>query len=253
MAGNLPIEELSNLFDAADTDRNGILSYDELANIMTIISSNKRPDDVIIQQCYSAMDINHNGEIDKEEFINVILNWLNQQSLVQQSYQKKRNNEQSIDSSSPNLQQRKKMMTTNISNFFRQFTLISNYEEEQKRILLRNNNSHSTSSHSTLLSIHREYPQYVSTEKLEKYENIKTILFHGRDILIQEINSFDWNLVINGIQKIQFLLSIVELFSTPEERSFSLLSPPSLLFSDFTFLGKLDLISLQLFFKSLMV
>jgi hypothetical protein len=223
---NIPIEEISNLFHAADADRNGILSYDELANIMTAISSGNRPPDHIIQQCYETMDINKNGEIDEQEFINVILNWLNKQSEAQQTHNKKRNNGQIMESLSPNLGQRKKIMT-NITNFFRQFTPISNYEEEQKRIL-RNN----PLSNLNLLTIHREYPQLPSQEKLEKYEMIKSILQNGREVLIQEINSFDWNVVVNGIQKVQFILSIVELFSTPEERSRS--SPPPPPFSSFS-------------------
>jgi hypothetical protein len=222
MAG-IPIEEITNLFHAADADHNGILSYDELASIMTAISSGNRPPDQVIQQCYEAMDVNKNGEIDEQEFTNVIVNWLNKQSEVQQSQNKKRNNGQVAESLSPNLRQRKKMMT-NITNFFRQFTPILNYEEEQKRIL-RNN----PLSNLNLLTIHREYLQYPSQEKLEKYEMIKTILQNGRDVLIQEINSFDWNVIITGIQKVQFILSIVELFSTPEERSPPLHSLPSFL------------------------
>lgn len=207
MQTNITIEEIANLFYAADQDNNGSLSFDEIAIIMTTIKGGIRPSDDEIRRCMNAMDSNGDGSISEQEFLQAMISWL---GIINNN--SNNNKKRSLDTphGSPTLNRKKTV--SDMTNFFRQFSPIPDFQEEQRRILLQE------SKGINLTSIHREYQYFTSEEKSVKYEIIKRILIDGRDIILQEINSYDWNIVLNGVLKVQSILSIVELFSTPEER-----------------------------------
>ena len=210
MQTNLTIEEIANLFNVTDEDHNGTLSFNEIATIMTTIKG-ERPTNEEIKRCFNQLDSNHDGVISEEEFLYAMTSWLeivNQKSSSSQSGSKKRSNDSGPGS--PNFNRKKTL--TDMTNFFRQFSPIPDFQEEQRRILSQENRVFNLSS------IHYEYQSFTVEEKSIKYEIIKRILSDGRDIILQEINSFDWNIVLNGVLKVQTILSIVELFSTSKER-----------------------------------
>lgn len=206
MQNNTTIEEIANLFYAADQDHSGNLSYDEIATIMTTIKGGNRPSDEEIRRCMNVMDSNGDGIISEQEFLQAMISWL---GIVNNSNSKKKRT-LDIGHGSPTLN--KKKTISDMTNFFRQFSPIPDFQEEQRRILSKENKG------INLASIHREYQNFTAEEKSVKHEIIKRILADGREIILQEINSYDWNVVLNGITKVQSILSIVELFSTPEER-----------------------------------
>jgi hypothetical protein len=205
---SITVEEIANLFSLADQDHNGKLSFEEIASIMTTIKGT-RPADHEIQQCMRTMDSDGDGVINEQEFLHAMTSWLeivNKNTQATNSNPKKRSHD-----TSPLPVHRKKTIS-DMTNFFRQFSAIPNFEEEQRRILIRDHNS------VNLTSIHREYLAFSPEDKLQRYELIKQILADGREVIVQEINSFDWSVVLSGINKVQTLLAIVELFPTPEER-----------------------------------
>jgi hypothetical protein len=230
MQANITVEEIANLFSLADQDHNGKLSFEEIANIMTTIKGT-RPADQEIQQCLQAMDSDGDGVINEQEFLHAMMSWLNivnKTSQATNTNTKKRSLETS--GSSPLPVHRKKTIA-DMTNFFRQFSVIPNFEEEQRRILLRDQQhgggGSGSSSGINLTFLHREYQTFSPENKLQRYEIIQQILAEGREAIVQEINSFDWNVVLSGVNKVQTLLAIVELFPTLEERLL-LVSPPHL-------------------------
>jgi hypothetical protein len=195
-------EEILNLFQIADQDKNGKLSREEVGAIMTHLNKGVKPSIQEINTCVSAMDSNGDGVVSESEFLQAMMNWLqivNQSSLSLLS-----------PPSSPGLSRRKTV--SDLMNFFQQFAPIPNYQEEQKRILTRRKDS------SDMNSISREYAKYTAEEKAAAYELIKRILFDGKELLIRELYSLDWDIVISAVQKVCALISIVELFPTPSSR-----------------------------------
>lgn len=234
MAQEFTIEEIANLFHITDEDKNGKLTRNEIINIMIQIKGGIKPTEEEINNCFLTMDINKDGEISEEEFLFTMIKWLNIISNNDKNYlissnslsnNKKRtldetdllnddhndNNNNNNHSNSNNIFNKKKTIT-NMANFFLQFAPVNDFYEEQKKILLKKRRN------IDMTSVHREYPQYTSEQKAQLYQNIQEILLQGRDVILHEIYSLDWNIVLNGVMRVKTLLSIVEIFPTSNEK-----------------------------------
>jgi hypothetical protein len=208
MANDLTVEEIANLFKLADQDKNGKLSRDEIILIMKQLKDGKQPSDDEINNCMRTMDANGDGVISEQEFLHAMITWL---GIVEQTTGQKRQFDGSSPSSSSHRHRKKTLQ--NMANFFLQFSPVSDYHDKQQRILHRQRHDDFD-----LTAVHREYGEYSIEVKLKMFEMIEKILFEGREVLLNELYSMDWQRVLSGIVKVNTLLSIVEVFPSPEEK-----------------------------------
>jgi hypothetical protein len=202
MESQLTVEEIANLFRAADEDGSGFLSPLEIASIMTQLNGGVTPSEGEVASCLRAMDSNEDGQISEEEFLNAMLTWL---KMV------KTPGKRQLDAAESPVFSRKKTLN-DMANFFRQFSTIPNFAAEQNRILT------SRRKEIDMAAVHREYAMPTADEKAEAYESIKAILADGKVEIMKEIHSLDWNVVLVGVAKVNALLSVVEMFQSPDER-----------------------------------
>ena len=64
------------LFDKYDHDKNGVLSKIEVGEIMKVIKHGHSPTAAEVDECFRNMDINANGVVEKDEFLRVLIDWL---------------------------------------------------------------------------------------------------------------------------------------------------------------------------------
>jgi hypothetical protein len=204
MAADFTVEEIANLFRLADEDKNGKLSRDEIITIMVQLKGGIRPSDEEINNCMATMDENGDGVISEQEFLHTMMRWL---GIVQQQTTKKRQ----LDSSASPIFNRKKTLK-DMANFFLQFSPVTDFHEEQRKIL------RCRRTDLDMTSVQREYPIYSPEEKAKGYEMIKTILVEGRDVLLKELYSLDWEIILSGVVKVKTILSIVEFFPTSDQK-----------------------------------
>jgi hypothetical protein len=200
------VEEIANLFHAVDQDKNGKLSFEEVADVMTQLKGGTRPIDEEIKLCMRSMDTNGDGVISEEEFLQAMLSWLELQGST-----KKKGIKRSVEPESPETFDRKKTLT-DMANFFRQFSTIPDFHEEQRRILSQ------ARKRADMTGVQREYPSLSSEEQALTLQAIQGVLSEGREVLVREMFSLDWNIVLVGLNKIALLLSIVEVFPTADQR-----------------------------------
>mmetsp|Transcript_21462 Transcript_21462/g.31124 ORF Transcript_21462/g.31124 Transcript_21462/m.31124 type:complete len:1202 (+) Transcript_21462:54-3659(+) len=198
------VEEISNLFKVADSDKDGRLSMSEVSDIMTKINSNTRPSNVELLSCMNMMDFNGDGMISEEEFLDTMLKWLGMVHRSPDTVGMKRHN------ISPTYSRKK--VLTEMANFFRQFSPIPDFNEKQRRILSRQH------GYVDMIAIHREYPSLSTDEKAATHEEIKGILLEGSQRLLDELYSLDWKTVMQGVCKVRTILSIVQLCHTSDEK-----------------------------------
>lgn len=229
------LEEIVNLFCLADVDHSGTLTRDEITVIMTQLKDGNRPHDEEINNCMRIMDTNGDGVISKEEFIYTMITWLGIVDKTTGKQTKYSTNHEvgrvtggggggggggdsqsanDCNGTSSNNFNRKKTIQ-DMANFFLQFSPIKDYHEEQKKILSRRR--HYTSDFD-MIAVHREYSLYSPEQKVKMYDIVKAIMLEGRDVILHEIYSMDWSVVLQGIMKVKAILSIVELFPTSDEK-----------------------------------
>lgn len=213
---------ISDLFQAADKDRNGNLSRDEIAGIMRQIKKGGLPTDAEVNMCMSMMDRDSDGVITKEEFTSAMAKWLvgtpynpctcnpfpfsadtNLQGLSSAS---------TADIASPSGKNRRRGVS-DLAKFFKQFDTVSDFGAQQELILQR---ERPEIDHSVLL---HEFPVVPKERKLEIHRGISAIVAAGKTCLLAELHSTDWNVVLGAVHKVRDLLSIVEVFHDPDERS----------------------------------
>lgn len=207
MESDLTTEEIANLFRAADEDGSGFLSPTEIASIMTQLNGGVTPSEQDVASCLNAMDSNNDGEISEEEFLNAMRTWLDMVKVPTASGKLKRQ----LDTESSPAFSRKKTLN-DMANFFRQFSTVPNFHAEQNRILS------SRRKEIDMTAIHREYAMPSPEEKAAAYESIKVILEQGKREIVRELHSLDWGVVLEGVGKVNALLSVVEMFQSEDER-----------------------------------
>lgn len=204
MSADFTVEEIANLFRLADEDKNGKLSRDEIITIMVQLKGGVRPSDEEINNCMVTMDQNGDGVISEQEFLHTMMTWL---GIVQQTTKKR---QLESNSSSPVFNRKKTLQ--DMANFFLQFSPVSDFREEQRKIL------RCQRTDLDMMAAQREYPVYSPEERAKGYELIKTILVEGRDAILKQLYSLDWEVILSGIVKVKTILSIVEFFPTAEQR-----------------------------------
>jgi hypothetical protein len=145
--------------------------------------------------------------ISEQEFLQAMVTWL---GIVEQTTGQKR---QFDGSSPPSSHRHRKKTLQDMANFFLQFSPVSDYHDKQRKILQRQRNDDVD-----MTAVHREYGEYSVDVKLKIYEMIEKILFEGREVLLNDLYSMDWQRVISGVAKVNTLLSIVEIFPSAEEK-----------------------------------
>ncbi len=70
------LEKLERLFEKYDHDKNGVLSRSEIGEIMKVIKHGHVPSEKEVDECFRNMDINGNGVVEKDEFLRVLVDWL---------------------------------------------------------------------------------------------------------------------------------------------------------------------------------
>ena len=206
MESELTTEEIANLFRAADEDGSGFLSPDEISSIMTQLNGGVAPSEADVVACLRIMDTNQDGQISEEEFLEAMLTWLGMVKFPRSTSGKRPN-----DSDASPAFSRKKTLN-DMANFFRQFSTVPNFAAEQNRILT------SRRKEVDMTAVHREYALPSPEERAAAYEGIKSILSEGKAPIMQAIHSLDWGVVLEGIEKVKCLLSVVEMFPSEEDR-----------------------------------
>jgi hypothetical protein len=199
------VQEISNLFDIADRDRSDSLSREEVAAIMTQIKKGIRPSDDELQLCVVLMDKNNDGIISREEFIEALGHWL----------------EVDVKALAPTVRSKSvrslgfadRQSTLNeMANFFRQFTPVKDYALQQKMILSREPDEHSSAA------VTHEFPEMTKEMKAELHARLQDLIALGRLPIMAELHSLDWNVVLDGVNKVKELLSVAEVFHQPYEK-----------------------------------
>lgn len=204
MSIQLTLQEISNLFHIADQDKNGSLSRDEIAAIITQVKSTP-PTQEELNMCMSQMDKNGDGVVNEAEFIEVMSNWL---GMVPPSPgQKKRGLE-----NSPEMGGNRKHALSEMANFFRQFSPIVDFNTQQSKILSRQHQSFNRGE------IRRDFVILTNEKKAEEHKKIVDIMTAGRQPIIDNLYSMDWMVVLHGVDKVHTLLSVVEIFSSSQEK-----------------------------------
>lgn len=206
---DITLQEIHNLFRAADQDKNGYLSHDEIKAIMTQIKNGIPPNPDEVARCLHQMDTDGDGVVNEDEFVSSMAAWLglnrNQDSF--EVSKKKRSPDNSPDAPTT-----RKQAISEMTNFFRQFSPISDFSQQQSAILNRK------STEINIEFIRREYPVLSNEEKAIIHSNVTALLLGGRKTILEELFSIDWNVVFSAVVKVYELLYVVEAFNTSQER-----------------------------------
>jgi hypothetical protein len=132
-------QKLLNLFDKYDKDKNGVLSISEIAEIMKTVKKGKAPTAEEVSTCFHNMDANHNGVIEKEEFMRALMDWLDDYEQTKLSpavsaSPRIREKRHLLDGAPESTAQKQKL--SHIMEYFHSFhskSDISEFEEEQRR------------------------------------------------------------------------------------------------------------------------
>jgi hypothetical protein len=205
MDSDATLQEISNLFDAADRDKNNTLSREEVASIMTQIKKGVRPSDDELAMCMKIMDKNNDGVINKEEFTTALCHWMGLSSPVGRKAR-------AHSLTSPVAPVTRKKAIDEMANFFRQFSPVADYGVQQQLILSRERPELNVSV------IRYEFPVLPNERKVEVHKHLLALVAAGRPSILAELYSLDWNVVLLGVRKVKDLLSIVEVFHNEDEK-----------------------------------
>lgn len=210
---DLQVAEIKKAFSICDKDGSGSIDLPELKTVMTAILD-EEPSEAELAQLMKTIDKDHSGTIEWEEFLDAMTNWFKQDYKVHKS-----GNSDPMSQKKSNPDRERKDVHKKIKSFFAQFKKGSTFDkirselQKEKRVAELDSDAAdmrmSTSGASTAA--------YSSNQKLRYLEECKKMLerfpaFHNA------LNSDNPLSQLEAMTNVVKLLSIVEVFATPQER-----------------------------------
>ena len=201
------INEVRRVFNLLDTDKNGILSIQELTQALQNLSKSSITLDEV-KNFFSSMDFNRNGSIEWPEFLKVISEWLQIFKDPSQTF-----DDCEEDVLSP-LKRRK--FHDKLSLFFKQFKLNFDFSD---------NNSIQNSEEFEDLENRSDHMNYLGersfmshNDKWQHYYEESNLMVDKFKEASQHLETQDTQYIIIGLRKIVEMLNISSIFTTPFER-----------------------------------
>lgn len=201
------INEIRRVFNLLDTDKNGILSLQEMTQALHNLSKNPvSPEEVKV--FFQSMDFNQNGAIEWPEFLKVISEWL---QIFKDSKQNLTDYEEELLSPL-----KRRSFHDKLSLFFKQFKLNFDFSAENERGYnealedLENRSDHWTF-----------YGQRVimsNNDKWNSYYNEANLLMDRFKEISQCLESNAPEMIVIGLKKVVEMLNISSIFTTQFER-----------------------------------
>ena len=201
------ITEIRRVFTLLDTDKNGILSIQELTQALQNLSKSS----ISIEEVkvfFETIDFNRNGKIEWPEFLKVISEWL---QIFKDSSQTLNGYEEELLSPF-----KRRKFHDKLSLFFKQFKLNFNFYEENP--LGNNEETENLENRSDFWNFSGENIVISHNDKWACFLEESSVFLHNLNEVSQYLDNDDTEMIILGLRKIVQMLNISCFFKTPFER-----------------------------------